>query len=364
MVGFLAARILFNLRRNSYPFYFTLLSLLGMALGAACLLLIMAFMTGAQQLIRDKYLASAPHLSVLPSSGRFLPESPGFARELLLLPGVVRVERKLTLPAAGPDWYGDVEGSDAVSAVQAPFGRRGDRFTLLVPLLVLNPLGVGPRSLPLVKQEDSIQPDRVRVPLDRLRSAIGEAGNLTAYEIFLDDPRRAGEFKAVVARRAGPGTRLLSFADLNAPLFLALGLEKWLMFAGTGLVLLVAFLQLHQSFELLILHNQATWATLQALGTGDAPIRMIFFVVALAIASVGGLAGGLLAYAVGALQNRLHLIPLPAGMAHLGQVPLVFSPWTTVALGALLLVFSAITAFPAGRKAAATPIVETLYAPQ
>ena len=147
MVGFLAARILFNLRRNSYPFYFTLLSLLGMALGAACLLLIMAFMTGAQQLIRDKYLASAPHLSVLPSSGRFLPESPGFARELLLLPGVVRVERKLTLPAAGPDWYGDVEGSDAVSAVQAPFGRRGDRFTLLVPLLVLNPLGVGPRSL-------------------------------------------------------------------------------------------------------------------------------------------------------------------------------------------------------------------------
>jgi lipoprotein-releasing system permease protein len=364
MVGFLASRILFGLRRNSYLSLFTLLSFLGMALGTACLLIIMAFMTGAQQLIRDKYLSATPHLSVLPVSGRFLAETAGMERKLLALPGVMRVERKLTLPAAGPDWLGEVEGSDGVAGVQAPFGLPGDRFTLLVPLLDLTPLGLGPRSLPLVKREGSPRPDRVRVPLEALRAALAVPDRLTAYEIFLDDPDGAAALRPGVRRLAGPSTRVLTFGDLNAPLFLALGMEKWLMFAGTGLVLLVAFLQLHQSFELLILHGQATWATLQALGAGDGPIRRVFIAMALAIASAGGLAGGALAYALGSLQNRHHLIPLPAGMAHLGQVPLLFSPWTTLALGALLLSLSVLTALPAGRKAAATPIVRTLYAPQ
>jgi len=364
MVGFLAARILLQLRRNSYLSFFTLLSLLGMALGTACLLLIMAFMTGAQQLIRDKYLASTPHLAVLPAAGRFLAEAPGVEQALRGLPGVRRVERKLTLPAAGPDWFGEVEGSDAASGVQAPFARAGDRFTLVVPLLSLSPVGLGPRTLSLVKREDSPAPDRVRVPLEALRAALGESGRLTAYEVFLDDPERAATLRPEAARIAGPRARVLTFADLNAPLFLALGLEKWLMFAGTGLVLLVAFLQLYQSFELLILHGQITWATLLALGTGDGPIRRVFFVVALAIAAAGGLTGGILAYAVGALQNRHHFIPLPEGMAHLGHVPLLFSPWTTLALGALLLVLSSLTALPAGRKAADTPIVRTLHAPQ
>lgn len=364
MVGFLASRILFSLRRNSYLSLFTLLSFLGMALGTACLLIIMAFMTGAQQLIREKYLATTPHLSVLPASGRFLAETAGLERDLGALPGVARVERKLTLPAAGPQWLGEVEGSDGIDGVQAPFGRPGDRFTLLVPLLDLTPLGLGPRALPLVKREECPQGDRVRVPLEALRAALAMPHSLTAYEIFLDDPDGAPALRPAVERLAGPAARVLTFGDLNAPLFLALGLEKWLMFAGTGLVLLVAFLQLHQSFELLILHGQATWATLLALGTGNGPIRGVFFAMALAIASAGGLAGGAVAYALGALQNRYQFIPLPAGMAHLGHVPLLFSPWTTLSLGALLLALSALTAIPAGRKAASIPVVRTLYAPQ
>ena len=240
----------------------------------------------------------------------------------------------------------------------------GRTFTELGTLLALTPLGLGPKALPLVKQSDSPDPERVRVPLELLRAALGEPGRLTAFEVFLQDAGKAEELRDAVARLAGPQARVLTAADLNAPLFLALGLEKWLMFAGTGLVLLVAFLQLHQSFELLILHSRATWATLLALGAGDAPIRRVFFMVALAIAAAGGLAGGTLAYALGALQNRLHFIPLPAAMAHLGHVPLLFSPWTTLTLGVLLLVLSAVTAFPAGKRAAAVPIVETLYDPQ
>jgi lipoprotein-releasing system permease protein len=364
MVGFLTARILFNLRRNSYLLLFTLLSFLGMALGTACLLLIMAFMTGAQQLIRDRYLASTPHLTVLPAAGRFLADDPRTEAALRALPGAVRVEPKLLLPAASGEWNGEVEGTDAVAAPQVPFGFPGDRITLWVPVLSVTPLGLCPQAVAVVKREESPSPGRVRLPMETLRGALGEAGRLTAYEVFLDDPARAAALRDEARHAAGPDCRVLTYADLNAPLFLALGLEKWLMFAGTGLVLLVAFLQLHQSFELLILHSQATWATLLALGTGEGPIRRVFFAVALAIAAAGGLAGGLLAYGLGALQNRHHLLPLPAAMAHLGHVPLLFSPWTTAALGLLLLLFSAATAWPAGRRAALTPVVRTLYAPQ
>lgn len=364
MTGFLAARLLLTRRRNSFVHFFVLLSLLGMALGTACLLLIMAFMTGAQQLIREKFLATTPHLAVLPAEGRFLADSEEARRALASLPGVERMERKLVLPAASGSWHGEVEGSDNARAVEAPFGLPGERFSLLVPLLQVSPLGLAPRTLSLTKQADARESGRVRVPLEVLRGALGAAGRLTALEIFLSEPERAGSLRAEVARLAGPSARVLTFGDLNAPLFLALGLEKWLMFSGVGLVLLVAFLQLYQSLELLILHSQATWATLLALGAGDGPIRRVFLWVALAVAGAGGSAGGALAHAIGTLQNRHHFLPLPEAMAHLGHVPLVFSPWTTAALVALLLLFSLGTSLPAGRRAAAVPVVRTLYAPR
>jgi lipoprotein-releasing system permease protein len=364
MIGFLSARILLSLRKNSYLLFFITLSFLGMAIGTASLLLIMAFMNGAQDMIRKRFLATTPHLLVQPASGSTLEDSPGTVERLRKLEGVTRAERRLVLPALSGVWFGEIAGMDGASTVRIPFGKPAERVHLLLPVLTLTPAGLVPSGLTLAKESDGGSSDRIDVPLARLQEALGLQGRVSAYALFLDDPERAAGLEGELQRLFGPRARVSTFARLNAPLFLALALEKWLMFAGVGLVLLVSFLQLYQSFSLLVLHHEVTWATLQALGASRSSIAGIFSAVALGISLAGGGAGFLVALVLGHLQNSRHILPFPQSLAHLGHVPLVLDAGLMFQVAALLALFSLAVALPTARKAMALSVPQVMYAPE
>jgi len=364
MIGFYSARILLGLRKNSYLLFFITLSFLGMAIGTASLLLIMAFMNGAQNLIRERFLATTPHLLVQPASGGTMEDLPGTLERLRRREGVQRAERRLVLPALCDGWFGEVAGVDSVSAVRIPFGKTGERVRLLLPLLGLTPAGLAPSGMTLVKNADGRASDRIEVPLARLQEALGLQGRVSSYALFLNDPERSAGMEAELRTLFGPRARVSTFAQLNAPLFLALALEKWLMFAGVGLVLLVSFLQLYQSFSLLVLHHEVTWATLQALGASRSSIAGIFSAVALGISLAGGGVGFMAALVLGHLQNTRHILPFPQPLAHLGHVPLVFDAGLTALVAALLALFSLAVALPSARRAMALSVPQVMYAPE
>jgi lipoprotein-releasing system permease protein len=364
MIAFLSFRILSGLRKNSYLFFFISLSFMGMAIGTASLLLIMAFMNGAQDMIKKRYAASTPHLLIQPASGGTIGDAPGTLERLKAMDGVARAERRLTLPALAENWFGDICGTDGAVSTRIPFGALGDRVRLLLPVLNLTPMGLAPAGLTLEKEADGGGADRIEVPLNRLQQALGLQGRISDYALYLTDVGRAEALAGRLGPALPPGARVRTFAQLNAPLFLALALEKWLMFAGVGLVLIVSFLQLYQSFSLLVLHHEVTWATLQALGAPPRALHGIFSLVALAISLAGGAAGLACALLLGHWQNTRHILPFPQPLSHLGYVPLVFDRGMTLAVVALLAVFSLMVALPSARKAASLPITQVLYAPE
>jgi len=307
MIAFLTARILFSLRKNSYLLFFITLSFAGMAIGTASLLLIMAFMTGAQDMIRQRYLAGSPHLLVQPASGPHMEDIPGARERLAGLPHVRSVIRTLSFPALSADWCGEISATDQTRTVRIPFGRPGERVRILLPILTLTPAGLAPSGMTLIKESNGGAADRIEAPLALLQGTLGLSGRISSYAILLSDLKYTASVRQEVGKIFRGNARILTFADLNAPLFLALSLEKWLMFAGVGLVLLVSFLQLHQSFSLLVLHHEMTWATLAVLGASARSVTAIFAAVALAVALSGGLFGLLLALGLGFLPHGAHL---------------------------------------------------------
>jgi hypothetical protein len=63
--------------------------------------------------------------------------------------------------------------------------------------------------------------------LSRLQEALGLQGRITAYALFLKNPEQAARLEGELQRHFGARARVSTYARLNAPLFLALSLEKW-----------------------------------------------------------------------------------------------------------------------------------------
>ena len=87
---FIALRYLTAKRKQTFVSVISLLSVLGVIVGVAALIIALALMTGFQQDIREKILGANAHLTVFGSwAGRPIEDPDGVVRALLSVPGIV-----------------------------------------------------------------------------------------------------------------------------------------------------------------------------------------------------------------------------------------------------------------------------------
>ena len=87
---FIALRYLTAKRKQTFVSVISLISVLGVIVGVAALIIALALMTGFQQDIREKILGANAHLTVFGSwAGRPIEDPDGVVRALLSVPGVV-----------------------------------------------------------------------------------------------------------------------------------------------------------------------------------------------------------------------------------------------------------------------------------
>src|SRR5947207_8302943 len=99
-------------------------------------------------------------------------------------------------------------------------------------------------------------------------------------------PDRAEEVQAALAQ-CFPNVQVKTWKEINRPLFLALRLEKIVMFATISLIIFVAALNLISSLSMLILENRPAVGVLRTLGATDRTILSIFLQVGLLIGLTG-----------------------------------------------------------------------------
>ena len=401
---FIARRYLLASRKQAIIFVISLISILGVIVGVAALVVVLALLTGFQDQIQSKILGANAHLTILSGlTGRPIGDASRAAARVASLPGVVEAapvvyekgmatsalnaagsavllkgvdpeaEMRLTsiaaatrgdlralTPAAAPDRDPVFLGKDLAAALGVG---PGDTIRIIIARPNVSPLLVAPRSRTFEVAGTfetgfyEYDTSRVYVGIDVLRRFMGLPQDAaTAIEARVREPRRLAAVAADLQARLGRDYFVNDLIRMNRTFFSALRLEKLAMGISIGLIILVAALNIVSILVLMVLEKVRDIGVLAALGATSGGIRRIFALQGLVIAGVGTLAGAVLGVALAWTLDRWRLVALPPDVYFIPYVPFHVRPQDVAAVVAITFGVSFLaTLYPAWRAAQLDP---------
>ncbi|MEI6804144.1 MAG: lipoprotein-releasing ABC transporter permease subunit [Burkholderiales bacterium] len=397
-------------RRNGFISFISGVSMLGIALGVAALIIVLSVMNGFQKEVRDRMLGVVSHIEVYAADAQALPDveqtlaqarshaqvvgaAPFIAAQALLargedmkgvmLRGIDPAQEHLVSDLAGgaqaallqrlvPGEFGIVLGAELARALGV---RAGDKVTLVAPSGQVTPVGVVPRlkqmtvlgsfdsghyefdaALALVHWQDAAKLFRLEGP--------------SGVRIKLRDLHQAREVASDLRQRLGGDLYVRDWTQQNRTWFAAVQVEKRMMFIILTLIVAVAAFNLVSTLVMTVTDKRADIAILRTLGASPGSIMSIFVVQGALVGVIGTLAGLLLGLGVAlnidvivpALEQALGASFLPKDIYLISRMP--SEPQAgdilPIAIISLLLAFAA-TLYPSWRASQVNPAQALRY---
>lgn len=397
---FVARRYLLARRKQAFISVISLISVLGVALGVASLIVVLGVMNGFSEDLRSKILGVNAHV-LISSVGQGMEDYAGLGRKAAALPGVVGVTpfiysevmasttqgvKGVVLRGIDPATAESVlsisrnleEGSlDALGVQDGPpriiVGRElADRLGLRQNSLVnlLSPAGrasaagftpkvsafrvAGVFKTGLYEYDSSL----AYVTMAAAQDLLGYKSDLASgLELKVADVERADKVADEVrAALGGFPLYVRNWKEMNANLFAALKLEKTAMAIILIMIVLVGSFSIITTLVMLVMEKTRDIAILRSMGASPAEIRTIFMLQGTIIGVVGTALGFALGLAVCFLLKRYQFIELPHGVYSLDRLPVLLTWVDLAAIGvsAFALCFAA-TLYPARQAARLNP---------
>ncbi|WP_042411706.1 lipoprotein-releasing ABC transporter permease subunit [Comamonas aquatica] len=396
-------------RRNGFISFISGVSMLGIALGVAALIIVLSVMNGFQKEVRDRMLSVVSHIEIFAPNGQALQDVDATMRQAKQHPEVIGAAPFVAaqgLIARGEDMKGAiVRGIDParegevtdLAATNAEvlklltpgtfnivLGQElarqmgvgvGDVVTLIAPSGQVTPAGVVPRlkQMTVAGTFDSghYEYDSAMVMLhyeDAQR--IFRLEGPTGIRLKLKDLHQAPR---VVQELSGMITEFLYLRDWtqqNKTWFAAVQLEKRMMFIILTLIVAVAAFNLVSTLVMTVTDKRADIAILRTLGASPGSIMGIFMVQGAMVGVIGTLAGLLLGLGVAlnidvivpAIEHALGATFLPKDIYLISKMPSdpQSSDIVPIAVISLILAFVA-TIYPSWRASRVNPAEALRY---
>ena len=397
-------------RRNGFISFISGVSMLGIALGVAALIIVLSVMNGFQKEVRDRMLGVVSHIEVYAAGGVALPDvnqtlaqakanpqvigaAPFIAAQALVARGE---EMKGALvrgidPALEPqvsDVATGAQGAVLAQLVPGEFGVvlggelarsmgviKGDKVTLVAPSGQVTPAGVVPRlkqmtvvgtfdsghyeydsALVFVHWEDAAKIFRLEGP--------------SGVRLKLKDLNQAREVADELSRTMTGDLLLRDWTRQNRSWFAAVQVEKRMMFIILTLIVAVAAFNLVSTLVMTVTDKRADIAILRTLGASPRSIMGIFVVQGAMVGVIGTLAGLLFGLGVAynidvivpALEHALGATFLPKDIYLISRMPSEpqQSDIVPIAVIALIMAFVA-TLYPSWRASQVNPAEALRY---
>ena len=322
-------------RRNHFISFISLISMLGIGLGVAALIVVLSVMNGFQTELRSRILGVVSHIQISGANGEMggwerVAAQAGRQPGVLAAAPFVQAQGMLShgqavrgamvrgiLPdyeenvaafrghmkegqfdSLQPDSFNVVLGSDLARLLGVLVG---DKVTLIAPQGVVTPAGVVPRmktftvsgifevgmfeydsGLALIRMEDAQRLYRME---DRV----------SGVRLKLDDLFKAPAIARELAGRLDTAAFISDWTRSHANFFRAVAIEKNMMFIILSLIVAVAAFNIVSTLVMAVTDKQADIAILRTLGASPGSIMAIFMVQGALIGFIGlglGIAGG------------------------------------------------------------------------
>lgn len=407
----LALRYLKARRKQAFTTVVTLVSVLGVTVGVAALIIALALLTGFQQDIQGKIIGANAHVFVQPY-GPYL-ENPSAVAEIAagvdgvvatapavlaagLLEGRSNQPAFVNLKGIEPEAEARttqlldrmVQGSAEGLMPRLPGSSRrpgvvlgrdlaeglfvdvGDvvKLTLHSPGM-LTPLGAGGlriRDFDVVGifEAGMYEYDSTwaLIPLQDARSMLELGGAASLVQIKVADMNATEPVVEDLSAALGDGFFVLDWKRMNRAYFAALQLEKLALFVTISLIVGVAALNIVATLVLGIKDKQRDIGILMSLGARRGDILRVFMAQGLAVGLAGTSVGCLLGVATSWLLDHYQVIRLEAQVYYLSYVPfeVQWQDFTVICAMALAISFLA-TLYPAWRASRLDPVVSLRY---
>ncbi len=305
-------------------------SFLGIMLGVATLIIVMAVMNGFRKELLDKILGLNGHLLVQPLEspltdyeavaariagvqgvrlaapiveGQALASSP-FNAAGVLVRGVRAGDLNKLTSIAKNIKQGSMDGFDQGQGVM--IGRRmadqltvraGDSVSLVAPRGAVTPMGTTPRikaykvaavfEIGMSEYDTSI----VFMPLNEAQAYFNRNGDVTAIEVYTDNPDKIQNYRQLVSDAAQRPIFMIDWRQRNATFFNALQVERNVMFLILTLIVLVAAFNIASSLIMLVKDKGRDIGILRTMGATQGSVMRVFLIVGFSIGLVGDLMG-------------------------------------------------------------------------
>ncbi len=397
-------------RRNGFISFISGVSMLGIALGVAALIIVLSVMNGFQKEVRDRMLSVVSHIEIFAPGGAAMADPNLTMQEARRNPQVVGAAPFVSaqaLLARGEDMKGalvrgidpvlEPEVTDLVAGSQGEVLRQlvpgefrvvlggelarmlgvrtGDVVTLIAPAGQVTPAGVVPRikqmavagtfdsghyeydsTLVLLHHEDAQRIFRLEGP--------------TGIRLKLRDLHQARTVAQELASSLSGDLLIRDWTQQNRTWFAAVQLEKRMMFIILTLIVAVAAFNLVSTLVMTVQDKRADIAILRTLGASPRSIMGIFVVQGAMVGVIGTLAGLFLGLSIAvnidvivpAIERLLSASFLPKDIYLISRMPSDPQPADIVPIGVISLVLSFVaTLYPSWRASRVNPAEALRY---
>ena len=389
MIFWIAWRYLWTKRKERFVSLISVISILGVAIGVAALIIVLAVMSGFDKDLKEKIIGNYSHIVIeapfpisdytsiiqdinklehISASAPFIQnqaflEAPQQNRGILVRGIDLNLESRVTdieryLGQKTRDFNKGVFIGKELSGILGL--DTGDELTLI------NPEG-GRISAKISGLFNSGMYDYdtniIYMDLAQAQDFFGFSNSVSGISVKVDKLFLVDTLKVEIQKTIGPAYNIKTWIERNKNFFAALKLEKITMFIILTLIILVAAFNIISTLVVMVTEKTKDIGILKAVGMTNAKIRAIFTLEGLFIGLFGCILGSGIGITLSLLLKKYQFVKLPPDIYYLDRLPVSLVFWPDVGMVILMafLISLVSTIYPARKAGQLNPLEALRY---